>query len=225
MEYNLDAFFNSLISYMAVAFPYMKDEELDQSKHPKRNPLHLKDAIFNNLQPIHSLNSITFDIGNDFLEQNYPYYHILEDAQVIRKRGRGTKKSKGSQDKITDAKARDYGRVNWNGKTFSQEYKKNVRGARSKLESSSRRAYIIDDQGIAIPVMANMQADYYANIHYQYIEKMLDNGIVDTLAAEFGLRRLRKQDTGLQEEYLMQESMDYGRDSASSIIDIFNSFQ
>lgn len=225
MEYNLDAFFNSLISYMAVAFPYMKDEELDQSKHPKRNPLHLKDAIFNNLQPIHSLNSITFDIGNDFLEQNYPYYHILEDAQVIRKRGRGTKKSKGSQDKITDAKARDYGRVNWNGKTFSQEYKKNVRGARSKLESSSRRAYIIDDQGIAIPVMANMQADYYANIHYQYIEKMLDNGIVDTLAAEFGLRRLRKQDTGLQEEYLMQESMDYGRDNASSIIDIFNSFQ
>lgn len=218
MEYNLDAFFNSLISYIGSSplFPYMKDEELDEKKHPKRNPLHLKDAIFNNAQPIHSLNSITFDIGNAGLETTHPYYHILEQAQVIRKRDRGTTKSRGSQAKVQNVASRDYDRVNWNGKTFTKEYRRNVRGSRSLIGKASRWE---DDKFI------NREANYYANVHYRYIENILESGILDMLAAEFGMRRMRTKDSGLGEEYLLQESMDYGTDEASNIVNILSSFE
>ena len=33
---------------------------------------------------------LIFDIGNEYAEREYPYYHILEDAPVIRKKGKGT---------------------------------------------------------------------------------------------------------------------------------------
>ena len=56
-------------------------------------------------------NMYIFEIGNDYAEENYPYYHILEDAEVIRKRGRGTSKSKGSQAQIEKLSQRDYGPV------------------------------------------------------------------------------------------------------------------
>lgn len=216
MEYNLDAFFNSLISYMAVAFPYMQDEEKDRAKHPKREPLHLKDAIFDNAQPIHSLNSITFDIGNETLETTHPYYHILEQAQVIRKRDRGTTKSRVSQAKVQNVSSRDYDRINWNGKTFTKEYRRNVRGSRSLIGKASRWE---DDKFI------NREANYYANVHYRYIENILESGILDMLAAEFGMRRIRTKDSGLGEEYLLQESMDYGTDEANNIVNILSSFE
>lgn len=216
MEYNLDAFFNSLISYMAVAFPYMQDEDKDRAKHPKRNPLHLKDAIFNSLQANHTINTITFDIGNENLEITHPYYHILEQAQVIRKRGKGTTKSRGSQAKVQNVGSRDYDRVNWNGKTFTKEYRRNVRGSRSLIGKASRWEY---DKFI------NREANYYANVHYRYIENILESGILDMLAAEFGMRRMRTKDSGLGEEYLLQESMDYGTDEASNIVNILSSFE
>ena len=227
MEYNLDAFFNSLISYIGSSplFPYMKDEELDEKKHPNRNPLHLKDAIFNSIQPIHSLNSITFDIGNANLENTHPYYHILEQAQVIRKRGRGTTKSRGSQAKVQDVGSRDYERVSWNGKTFTKEYRRNVRGSRSLLDKAQKRAWLIDDEGIAIPVYENRQSPYYANKHYHYIENILESGILDMLATEFGMRRMRTKDTGLGEEMALQEFMEQGTDEATNMLNIFNSFE
>lgn len=216
MEYTLDAFFNSLITQMGSKFPYMQNSELDRRKHPNREPLHLRDAIMNSIVPIHSFNSITFDIGSDVLETTHPYYHILEDSQVIRKRGKGTTKSRGSQAKVQDVGSRDYGRVSWNGKTFTKEYAKNVRGSRSLIGKSSRW---VDNKFI------NREANYYENIHYHYIENMLNNGILDMLAQEFGLKRVRTQSTGLEEEFMLQESMDYGTDNASSLLDIFHSFE
>lgn len=218
MEYNLDAFFNSLISYIGSSplFPYMKDEELDEKKHPKRNPLHLKDAIFDNAQPIHSLNSITFDIGNASLETTHPYYHVLEQAQVIRKRGKGTTKSRGSQAKVQNVGSRDYDRVNWNGKTFTKEYRRNVRGSRSLIGKASRWE---DDKFI------NRDANYYANVHYRYIENILESGILDMLAAEFGMRRMRTKDSGLGEEMALQESMEQGTDEATNMLNILSSFE
>ena len=216
MEYNLDAFFNSLISYMAVAFPYMQDEEKDRAKHPNRNPLHLKDAVFDTLVPYHTPNNITFDIGSDTLESNHPYYHILQDAQVIRKRGKGTDKSRGSQAKVENVGSRDYARVEWNGKTFTKEYSKNVRGSRSLLGKASKW-----ENGKFI----NREANYYANTYYKYLDNMLDNGIVDMLAQEFGLKRMRKVDTGLGEEMALQEFMDEGNDEATNMINILSSFE
>lgn len=216
MEYNLDAFFNSLISYMAVAFPYMQDEDKDRAKHPKRNPLHLKDAIFNSLQANHTINTITFDIGNENLEITHPYYHILEQAQVIRKRGKGTTKSRGSQAKVQNVGSRDYDRVNWNGKTFTKEYRRNVRGSRSLIGKASRWE---DDKFI------NREANYYANVHYRYIENILESGILDMLATEFGMRRMRTQNLGLVEEMALQESIEQGTDEAANMINILSSFE
>ncbi len=149
----------------------------------------------------------------------------MEQAQVIRKRGRGTTKSRGSQAKVQDIGSRDYERVSWNGKTFTKEYRRNVRGSRSLLGKAQKRAWLIDDEGIAIPVYENQQAPYYANVHYHYIENILESGILDMLAAEFGMRRMRTKDTGLGEEMALQEFMEQGTDEATNMLNIFNSFE
>ena len=109
---------------------------------------------------------ITFDIGDDYSEQYYPYYHILQDSPVIHKRGKGTAKSKGTMAEIKNLSQRDYGRINFNGKTFSREYTRNVRGARASVISNSTR-YVGGKK-------INMDSTTYANTHYHYIDKILD---------------------------------------------------
>ena len=206
-EFSLDSFVKEMIDLMSNAFPYMEDDKLDAKKHPKRNPLHLKNAIFDTLLPVPSENGnvITFDIGNETLEATHPYYHILQDAQVIRKAGRGTTKSKGSQDKIKDLGKRDYGRISWNGKTYTKEYSRNVRGSRSLLGKAQKRAWLIDSEGVAYRIYTNTDADYYANVHYKYLDRMFDEGgIAQTLANDFGLRIKSHKNNGLQEDFLSQ---------------------
>lgn len=222
-EFDLDSFTNALASYIAINFPYMEDEERDRKKHPNRTPLHLKDAVFNNLQFVHSIDSITFDIGSGSLEVNHPYYHILEDSETIHKRGKSTKSSRGSQDRISDKQARDYGRVEWNGKTFTQEYKKNVRGSRSKWNKATRKVYIVDSEGQVFKASVNLQADYYANIHYRYIEKGIEYAI-PMLCADFGLKARRTQSTGLWEEAELQNLIDNDRDFPTNIVSALDSF-
>ena len=222
-EFTLDAFYNSLISYLANNFPYMIDEEVDKKKHPKRNPLHLQDAVFNNLPNIVMNDQIIFDIGNPDLERTHPYYHILEDSEVIYKADRGTKTSKGSQDKVSDKGARDYGIVKWNGKTFSQEYKKNVRGARSKAQKATKRAFVVDSYGEVFRTTINKNAKYYLNIHYHYIEKAIDLAI-PSLCAQFGLKSLRVKDTRLSDEYQMDQDTKAGFITPLNMLDIINSF-
>lgn len=218
MEFSLDGFYNSLISYLGANFPFMEDEELDKSKHPKRSPLHLQDAVFNNLQAFHEQDTITFDIGNERLELTHPYYHILQQAEVIRKAGLGDKKSKGSQQYVRPQK-RDYEKVEWNGKTFTKEYSRNVRGKRSLIGRATRYTKIINKYTGEVYVgKINRNADYYANIHYRYIDKILDTSL-PFIAQEFGLKMRRKEDTGLTEEYLTQEN-----DVIGNILNIFDSF-
>ena len=183
----------------------------DAQKHKDRNPTHLKQAAEQEVANtvVESENTITFDYGSAKLERIYPYYHILQNSKVIRKANRGTKKSKGSQ-VLQSVEKRDFERVQWNGKTFVKEYSKSVRGSRLQYETTKkvRGEYY------------NTHANQYLNIHYKYIDRILDN-IVYTLASEFGLKMRRKQDTGLAEEYSMQEESEYTTD----IIDIFNSFE
>ena len=189
-------------SYMRLAFPYMQDDILDEKKHKHRDPLHLKDAVFDNLVVVPSANGnvLTFDIGNETLEVTHPYYHILQDAQVIRKAHRGTTKSKGSQDLINDKGKRDYGRVSWNGKTYTKEYSRNVRGSRSLLEKASHWG----TNGTS-RVWENKDANYYANVHYKYLDRMFDEGgIAQKLANDFGLKLASKKSTGLKEEFNTQ---------------------
>lgn len=209
MEYTIDNFISRLREVMYDNFPY-EEESINTKKH--RNRLgHIRDVAFFNL-PINFVdtNTRTFDIGSEFAEENYPYYHILEDSEVIRIRGKGTTKSKGSQDKISDKKARDYGIVKWNGKTYSQEYRKNVRGVRSR--AGKARKVFVDSNGEVYKI--NENASVYMNVHYHYIERIL-NATLPFIAMEFGLKQKRTQDTGLKEEYELQQSM----------LDIIESFE
>ena len=146
-------------------------------------------------------NTLSFDIGNEFAEEKYPYYHILEDAPTIRKRGKSTEKTRGSQAKVENLGQRDYNRVRWNGKTLSKEYTRNVRGKRLNLGKVSHWATDYNGREYFI----NREANAYLNTHYHYIEKMLEEyGILDQLASDFGLKRKRTEDTGLLGDFLAQ---------------------
>ena len=199
MEYDIESFTSTLISLMYAQFPYESDV-ISRAKHKKR-PLHIRDVAFKNNEVIKEGDTMTFEIGNVFAEEKYPYYHILEDAPVIRKRGRGTKKSKGSQAEIVALGERDYNRITWNGKTYTKEYARNVRGKRSRIGKVSHWGE--DESGESIFI--NREANSYLNIHYKYIEKMLnEGGILDTLAITYNLKRKRTVNTGLEEDYLSQ---------------------
>lgn len=187
----------------------------DREKHKGREPLKLKDAVISSMakSTIFAENEISFNIGNEQMEKTHPYYHILENAPVIRKRGKGTDKSRGSQAKIEDVGQRDYERVSFNGKTFTKEYAKNVRGKRNRINNVTH--FITDSKGNR--KMINREAGAYQNIHYMYIERILDSGILNTIAEEQGLKVMRKVNTGLGEEYFAQQ----GELDLASIIDSF----
>lgn len=200
-------------------FPYLPDRGRNPSgsfKHGQYNE-QIKDVAFKNNPTIFvDENTQSFDIGNEYSEEHYPYYHILEDAPYIRKRDRSTEKTRGSQAKIESLKDRNYSFPTWNGKTFTQEYRRNVRGKRNRIGKVSHWATDYNGNKIFI----NRDADSYLNEHYQYIEKMLNGYIIDEIAAEFGLKPLRTEKTGLEEEL----AMEWGED-VSTILDIFKSFE
>lgn len=213
MEYSITSFTTELRRLMYARFPY-EPEEINMQKHKKR-PKHIRDVAFMENEVIVAGEQTIFEIGNEESESNYPYYHILEDAPVIRKRGKGTLKTKGTQEMIKDKGKRDYGYVFWNGKTFTKEYTRNVRGSRKRLSSVSH--WTTDYMGN--DVFINRQANSYLNKNYKYIEKMLENGILDELALMFNLKRARTMNTGLADEFADQQGI-----SLESVLETFGSF-
>lgn len=202
MEYSITSFVNRLRDLMYVQFPYLPDRGRNYNesyKHGTHNG-QIRDIAFKSNPVLYTQDSATFDIGNEHAEQFYPYYHILEDAPVIRKRNKGTKKTKGSQAEIKELGKRDYGRVEWNGKTFTKEYSRNVRGSRKRLDTVSH--WGTDYKGNQY--MINREANSYQNIHYHYIENMLNSNILDRLAQDFNMKRSRTVDTGLNDELMLQ---------------------
>lgn len=202
MEYSITAFVDRLRELMYIQFPYLPDRGKNPSgsyKHGQHNG-QIRDVAFKNNPVIYTQDSATFDIGNELAEQYYPYYHILEDAPAIRKKYKGTKKTKGSQAEIKELGKRDYGRVSFNGKTFTKEYSRNVRGERKRIGSVS--SWAKDYKGNEY--MINREANAYLNIHYHYIENMLNSNILDKLALDFDMKRSRTIDTGLADEYMLQ---------------------
>lgn len=190
----------------------------DREKHKGREPLKLKTVVSQcmNDTTINEQDSVSFHIGNEQMERTHPYYHILENSPVIRKRGKSTEKTRGSQAKVENVGHRDYERVEWNGKTFGKEYHRNVRGQRNRLSNVSH--FITDDRGNR--KMINRESNSYQNVHYMYIERILDSGILETIAGEQGLKLMRKKDSGLGEEYLDQENVN----SVADLQDIIDSF-
>lgn len=186
MDFEILAFINELRSLFASAMPYTQDEERKASKHPN-TPLHIKDvALLNNNVVRVDDDTAYFHLGNEEAESLYPYYHILDHAQVIKLAGKGTKKSNGSQAGLP-AKERDFNiftiTTTKGGKEkINYEYKKNIRGRRSK----------IDDKGFA------KDRDSYVNIHYNYVENALDGksgevGIAQILAERYNAVLKRKK--------------------------------
>ena len=211
-EFTIDSFVASLREKMYQLFPYENDE-INRVKH-KNRPEHIRDIAFNNLPVMGEGDVREFNIGSEQAEEKYPYYHILQQAPVIRKRDRGTKKSKGSQAEVKNLGQRDYERIKWDGKTFKKEYTKNVRGSRNSVVQNSTRYIYMGGSKIQI----NRQANSYVNIHYQYIDQMLDV-IAPMIASEFGMTFKRKVNTGLQEEYQWQNDQDN-----NWFFDMFDSF-
>lgn len=220
MEYNIDTFTERLLEFLRDNVPF-ENPDLSRSKHPKRNGKQLRDLFdYNQVAITKNVDMRTFDIGSPMAEALMPHYHILQNSEVIRKKFRGTKNTKGSQDKENNLLMRDYERVNWNGKTFSKEYSKNVRGERSKarkiIEPKLRYTqgkYTIDERNVSMS---------YVNTHYMYIDRILD-ATLPYLASEMGLRAMRKMDTGLEEEFNIQQEEEL--DERYSILERFDSFE
>lgn len=193
MEYSLDLFVRELrnVMYESKYFPF-QNEETNLKKHKGRE-LHIKDVAFKSNPTIHlSDTTLAFDIGNFIAERDYPYYHILQDAPIIRKKGRATEKTRGSQDKVKNLGQRDYAIVSFNGKTYSKEYAKNVRGKRNSV--IERATYFVDGKRM------NARSLSYRNIHYKYIDTVLSNS-VEQVALSFGGRIASARNTSLEDDY------------------------
>lgn len=219
MEFTISDFAKRLREMMYAQFPSLPDRGRNANgsfKHGQYNQ-QIKDVAFKNNPTIMVNESeYTFDIGNEYAEEHYPYYHILEDAPYIRKRNRGTAKTRGSQAKVEKLSDRNYSFPTWNGKTFTQEYRRNVRGKRNRIGKVSHWATDYNGNKFFI----NRESNSYLNEHYQYIERMFNDIILDALALEFGLKRARTEITGLEEEL----AMEWGED-VSTVLDIFKSFE
>lgn len=211
MEFTISAFTKRLRELMYDNFPNLPKRGVNPNGTPKHGTHNeeIRDVAFmNNPTYMVDENTNAFEIGNETAEEYYPYYHILEDTPYIRKRNKATAKTLGSQAKVEDAKKRDYNIISFNGKTYSKEYSRNVRGKRNRLSSVSHWA--TNSSGKLVWV--NRESNSYLNEHYHYIEKMFNDVILDQIALEFGLRRGRTQLTSLREDY-----------EAMNIVDIINS--
>ena len=82
MEFTLADFTNRIHQVLYDNFPYENDI-IDIKKH-KNRPLHIRDIAL--MPPMENDGALVFEIGSEYAEENYPYYHILENAPFIRKR-------------------------------------------------------------------------------------------------------------------------------------------
>ena len=203
--------FEEIIKAFKSLFANDERFPVDRSGRKRRKPPMKETALDAN--PIMQLspNSVEFDIGNTNAEAVTPHYHILEDAEVIhygnRKARRqvdgkvvaygkpkawGTAKSKGSQQYV-DAQGgmRDYGqwqyRSGTNTKQVIQEYRSKTSGRRTEL--------VAGDQNTK---------NVYSNVHFQYIERDLEN-IIPKFAQIIGAR-VGRTTTDFEEETRLVES-------------------
>lgn len=199
---DLTAFTQAIQNTLYENAPVMKDSARDRQKHKLREPLHMRDLVFTDIPIITDGQTKIFDVGSEIAEETHPYYHILQNAEVIRKKGKGTTKSKGSQSSV-EVRKRDYERVSMKGKIFTKEYGRNIRGKRSLYDKATR--YVVGTDGKTYKI--NADSNYYYNVHYRYIDRILD-ATMPYIAREFGLRAMRKKDGGLQEDYELTQTLD-----------------
>lgn len=218
MEFDIDSFLNSIFQNLYENVPYESPQNY-ADKHSNRQGGRLRDLFDLRKQTItRNIDTRTVDVGGPMAEAKMPHYHILQQAEVIKKKGKGTKTSKGSQDSVANVMLRDYEKVSFNGKTYSKEYSKNVRGQRSKANKiiEPKLRYTNGEYKSA------SKSNSYVNIYYQYIDRILD-AVMPFIASDYGLKMRRKLDTGLQEEYDLQTQSEI--DERFSIINMLDSFE
>jgi len=173
----------------ATMFPY------DEGKRYWRSPAkpHMKDIAFQQNPMVQvSPDSWYFEIGNEEAEANAPQYHILENAKIIRRPNRGTKKTRGSQDNIRETRQRDYNAYVLRPRTQSkgdkygtyeliQEYRQNQSrnfwGTAAKAREYSER----------VKYHHTNNRNYRENEHWRYMERILNVAlpfIADTINAK-----------------------------------------
>lgn len=215
-NFDIKEFGDNLKEFIANSIPieprWLAVQKHSGLKKNQRNPLQLHQQVKSELsKPLSPINQMSyyFDLGSERLEAIYPYYHILEDSEVIHKRGKGTTTSKGSQAKVGELGKRDYGRVerkivfkDGRGKTtYYQEYRKNVRGKRSALKKETFREYNVDTGEIDYVerVVGTKSSTTYYNKDYHYIERNLESWVIPTLVSAFHLKQKRTKISDLAE--------------------------
>lgn len=224
MDFDLSTFTTELRAKMFFRFPYLQGRGTNKNGTPKHGRFNeeIRHVAFDtNMTIDYGDNIKIFEIGNDYAETNYPYYHILEDAPVIHKAGHGTKQSKGSQQYVRVLKNRDYGIVSKKttskGKVYyKQEYRgKNYRGKRlfNLYEHSQHKVLDLDTN---VTTLRNDTSPTYMNEHYHYIEEMLDK-ITDELASEYNMRKVTTRNSTLD---WGNDTEDYDTDFLETLVDM-----
>ena len=158
----------------------------DRKKFPtKQFKPHMKNIAFNN-NPIVVVSPTVqyFELGNDYAEKVAPYYHILEDAKVIRNPFRGSKQTRGSQAGVFPLSKRDYSVGSLNRDNIvSPEYRGSfTAGKRSYWNAQRRLVNRRFETG-------GQTSKFRYNIHYAYIERILEKEL-PKIASLSGLRLL-----------------------------------
>lgn len=190
---NIEAFARDIKELVVSNVPVESDENFAK-KHIKRGKKLIQAVSHGeNVIPLGNKGYV-YELGSEELEEKFPHYHILEDAYTIKKRGLGTKKSKGSQAQISDIGKRDYGKETVTYKkqkngTYRRytygEYRRNVRGERKPKE---KVIYKVDKRTGEVEAIS--VSNSYTNKHYHYIERALDNGL-PFIAQNYGLKLKR----------------------------------
>lgn len=200
MDYDIRDFVSFLREGMEDNFP-IEPQEIFDKKHKNRK-YHMVDVAFKK-NPTEYLSNdlLVFDIGNEEAEKDYPYYHILEDSPVIRKRGRSTVTSRGSQQYVKNLGQRNYSKVSLSGKMFRKEYGDWLDSMRKAVQTSSFE--YVKENGKIVGVK-KIESDTYFNSRYHYIENILGL-LIPSLESTFNIKYKGASDNGLVEEYFMQE--------------------
>lgn len=171
-------------------FPY---DESKRWRSPKAQ--HIRDIALKQNQVIQvSPDSWYFDIGSEEAEAAEPHYHILENAKIIRRPQKGTKKTRGSQANIADKGKRDYNAYVLRQRTQSkssrdggileliQEYRQNQSrnfwGTAAKAREYNER----------VKYHHIYHRNYVENRHWQYMERILET-LVPEVAKAIGATR------------------------------------
>jgi hypothetical protein len=184
--------------YKSDQFPY--DEKTPKNK--RRKP-HMRDTVVGAFERI-SPTMVAFEIGNQQAEKLTPHYHILEDTKLIRNPYRGSKVSRGSQANVRNKAKRDYsvGDVQNDSSGYvTKEYRKTFGIGKRSYWNAQRQ--LVNNNFNA----RNEKRAYRYNIHYAYIERILEDRL-PIIAQSLGLKIVNAKGQSVRERVTTEQISD-----------------